>query len=81
MGALPKRRISKRRKGNRRSHYALANPAMSVCPKCGKVKRPHFKCAYCGFYGEFKRKTVAEAPVAAVAKVAKAVKKATAKAE
>jgi len=48
MGALPKRKISKARKGRRRSHNALTSPAMSVCPKCGKSKRPHFKCTYCG---------------------------------
>ena len=57
MGALPKRKISKARKGRRRSHNALTSPAMSVCPKCGKPKRPHFKCEYCGHYGSFKRES------------------------
>lgn len=79
MGALPKRRISKARKGNRRAHNALAVPALSVCPKCGKAKRPHFKCAYCGFYGEYTRKATTEKAVkpeakATVAKTAKAAK-------
>lgn len=55
MGALPKRRISKARKGNRRAHNALQAPAIVPCPKCGKAKRPHFKCEYCGFYGEVKK--------------------------
>jgi large subunit ribosomal protein L32 len=55
MGALPKRKISKARKGNRRSHNALQVPAIVPCPKCGKAKRPHFKCDYCGFYGEVKK--------------------------
>lgn len=82
MGALPKRRISKARKGNRRAHNALPTPALSTCPKCGKAKRPYFKCTYCGFYGEFKRKATAETKPAAVKAPVKAVKaKKEAKAE
>lgn len=62
MGALPKRKISKARKNNRRSHSALVAPAIGKCPKCGKAKRSHFKCTYCGYYGDFKKadKKVAE---------------------
>lgn len=51
MGALPKRKISKGRKNRRRAQDSLAKPAISLCPKCGKPKRPHFVCSYCGFYG------------------------------
>jgi large subunit ribosomal protein L32 len=51
MGALPKRRISKQRKNNRRAHDALKKPAVVKCPKCGKPRRPHFECKYCGHYG------------------------------
>ncbi len=51
MGALPKRKISKGRKNRRRAQDGLAKPALSVCPKCGKPKRPHFVCSYCGHYG------------------------------
>ncbi|MBP5204502.1 50S ribosomal protein L32 [bacterium] len=50
MGALPKRKISKARKGRRRAHNALVVKGMSVCPKCGKVKRSHFECSFCGTY-------------------------------
>lgn len=54
MGALPKRKISKGRKNRRRAQDFLTKPQMSVCPKCGKVKRPHFECAFCGYYGDGK---------------------------
>ncbi len=54
MGAQPKRKISKGRKNRRRSHDALDKPVMSVCPKCGKTKRPHFVCDFCGHYGPVK---------------------------
>jgi large subunit ribosomal protein L32 len=50
MGAEPKRKISKARKGRRRSHNALKVQGASVCPKCGRVKRSHFECSYCGTY-------------------------------
>ncbi len=50
MGALPKRRISKARKGRRRSHNALKLAGVSKCPKCGVLKRAHFECKNCGTY-------------------------------
>lgn len=50
MGALPKRRISKQRKNNRRAHHALALSGLSKCPKCKKMKRAHMVCPYCGTY-------------------------------
>jgi len=80
MGALPKRKISKARKGRRRSHNALTSPAMSVCPKCGKPKRPHFKCTYCGHYGSFKRES-AEAKTTTVDKKVKTAKASSKKSE
>jgi large subunit ribosomal protein L32 len=52
MGALPKRKISKARKRRRRNHDKLMKPSLSTCPKCGSVKRPHFKCPNCGHYGK-----------------------------
>lgn len=50
MGALPKRRISKARKGRRRAHNALEIKGVSKCPKCGAIKKSHFECANCGTY-------------------------------
>jgi large subunit ribosomal protein L32 len=72
MAALPKRKISKARKGNRRSHNALAVPAIVNCPKCGKAKRPHFKCEYCSFYGKVEKKPVKTATVKKVEEVKEA---------
>ncbi len=51
MGALPKRKISKARKHRRRAHDHLEMPALSICPKCKKAKRPHYRCEFCGHYG------------------------------
>ncbi|HBB64370.1 MAG: 50S ribosomal protein L32, large subunit ribosomal protein L32 [candidate division WS6 bacterium GW2011_GWC1_33_20] len=54
MGALPKRKISKGRKNRRRANDFLSKPQLSLCPKCGKSKRPHFVCEFCGYYGDGK---------------------------
>lgn len=35
MGALPKRKISKQRKGNRRSHHKIDLPSLTRDPKTG----------------------------------------------
>lgn len=50
MGALPKRRISSRRRRNRRSHLKLHVPQLVACPQCGAPKRPHHVCLACGTY-------------------------------
>ncbi len=48
--AVPKRKISRSRRGNRRSHDALAKPALSTCPQCMEKKPPHVVCPHCGTY-------------------------------
>lgn len=50
MGALPKRKTSKARKGKRRSHHSLAVPALVECPQCHSPKLPHHVCPTCGSY-------------------------------
>ena len=50
MGAEPKRKISKARKGRRRAHNALKTTSTSKCPKYGAVKRNHFECSNCSIY-------------------------------
>lgn len=50
MGAVPKRKISKGRKNRRRANDALTKATINKCPKCGKPKRPHFECEFCGYY-------------------------------
>ena len=47
---VPKRRTSKRKKNQRRSHDALSVPQWSTCPKCGETAFPHRACPSCGHY-------------------------------
>jgi large subunit ribosomal protein L32 len=50
MGALPKRKLTKGRQGNRRSQQFLTMPTLEVCPQCKSVKRAHQVCHECGTY-------------------------------
>ena len=56
MAALPKRRISKGRKNRRRAQDGLKSVTTNKCPKCGHSKKPHFECAYCGYYAKTSKK-------------------------
>ncbi|RJP45976.1 MAG: 50S ribosomal protein L32 [Desulfobacteraceae bacterium] len=55
--AVPKSRISKSKKGKRRTHQKIAAPAITTCPQCGEAKLPHHICGECGVY---KGRTVIE---------------------
>jgi len=48
--AVPKKKISKSRRNQRRSHDSLAAAAQTECPNCGEIKRPHHVCESCGHY-------------------------------
>lgn len=48
--AVPARRVSKTRKGMRRSHMALTPNQTTKCTNCGAQIRPHRVCKECGFY-------------------------------
>lgn len=50
MGALPKRKVSRHRRGNRRQHLALTSPTLVTCPQCGELMRAHYACKNCGTY-------------------------------
>ncbi|TET54377.1 MAG: 50S ribosomal protein L32 [Anaerolineales bacterium] len=50
MGAVPKRRISSARRGNRRAHWRLRAPHLVRCSDCGAPVRPHHVCMACGKY-------------------------------
>jgi large subunit ribosomal protein L32 len=47
---LPKVKLSKGRKGRRRSHLALGLVELQPCPQCRKPRRPHHICPNCGYY-------------------------------
>jgi large subunit ribosomal protein L32 len=55
---VQQRRVSKGRKGMRRSHHALTATTTLACAKCGKQIKPHRVCPYCGYYKNRKVVTV-----------------------
>ncbi|MDR0856854.1 MAG: 50S ribosomal protein L32 [Mycoplasmataceae bacterium] len=51
---VQQRRVSKSRKGMRRSHHALVEPIVGTCPNCGKPIKSHRVCKACGYYNKKK---------------------------
>jgi large subunit ribosomal protein L32 len=45
-----KHRHSKSRGRKRRTHYKAEAPVGVKCQQCGKAKKPHQVCPYCGYY-------------------------------
>jgi large subunit ribosomal protein L32 len=50
VGAVPKHKLGKGRKGRRRSHNALRGQNLVPCPKCHELRLPHRVCPSCGNY-------------------------------
>jgi large subunit ribosomal protein L32 len=50
MGALPKRKVSGMRRGNRRRFHFITPPPMTTCEQCGARKPTHRACRSCGTY-------------------------------
>ncbi len=50
MGPLPKRKLSRRRKYNRRAHDRLALNHLVRCENCNEYKPAHQVCPACGTY-------------------------------
>ncbi|HEX9067871.1 MAG TPA: 50S ribosomal protein L32 [Ktedonobacterales bacterium] len=50
MGALPKKRVSNHRQGNRRRYHVVKLPALSICQQCKQAHRTHHVCPECGTY-------------------------------
>lgn len=48
--AVPKKKVSKSRRDQRRSHDSLALTSYVECSNCGEYKRPHHVCPSCGQY-------------------------------
>ncbi len=47
---VPKRRVSKQRKRQRRANLKLAVPTLVRCPHCRQLIMPHRVCPECGYY-------------------------------
>lgn len=50
MVPLPKRRTSRARQGERRSHLNMEATVLVDCPQCHTPKLPHHVCPTCGTY-------------------------------
>ena len=50
MGALPKRKSTGRRRGNRRSHDRAQVPHLVRCTRCRNMRPAHHACPVCGIY-------------------------------
>jgi large subunit ribosomal protein L32 len=50
MGPLPKRKVSRRRKRNRRAHDRLGMKHLVRCDNCNEYKVAHEVCMNCGTY-------------------------------
>jgi large subunit ribosomal protein L32 len=48
--AVPKRKYSKARQGERRSHLHLTLPNLTPCPQCHTPRLAHRACPQCGYY-------------------------------
>lgn len=49
--AVPKKRMSRRRRDMRRAHDAIKfTAAVEICENCGDMKLRHRICEGCGFY-------------------------------
>ncbi len=48
--AVPRHKLSKNKKRQRRSHHRLRTPQRSLCPRCNADKLPHRVCSNCGYY-------------------------------
>jgi len=48
--AHPADKTTRSKKGMRRAHDFLVAPAVSLCPKCNALIRPHTVCRECGTY-------------------------------
>lgn len=48
--AVPKKRTSKMKKRQRRSHHHMKRLHLTACPQCGSPTLPHRVCQKCGHY-------------------------------
>ena len=55
--AVPKKKLSKSRRGMRRSHDAIKAVSTIKCSYCGQPNIPHNVCKFCGQYAKRLAKT------------------------
>jgi len=48
----PKSRVSRSRRGMRRSHDGATAPTVVSCSNCGALVKPHHVCPSCGYYND-----------------------------
>lgn len=48
--AVPKKKMSRSRTGQRKAMWKLEMPSINRCPQCGAAKQSHRVCASCGSY-------------------------------
>lgn len=73
--SVPTKRLARRKKHNRRSHFAMKKVILTQCPKCKKATLPHRACASCGYYRD-RKVVVRELPqIKKMRKAQKAAKK------
>ena len=58
--AVPKSKITRSRRGQRRSHDALVAGNPYEFTNCGELKRPHHVCGACGHYDDREVVSVAD---------------------
>ena len=74
---VPAFRNSRSRVRRRRSHHALKQTQLGVCPKCSESILPHHACQACGFYnGKQVRGDIQEAEKTVPIKTTKTAKEA-----
>ncbi|MBI4666882.1 MAG: 50S ribosomal protein L32 [Nitrospinae bacterium] len=49
---VPKKKTTRGKRGQRRSHDRINAPSFSACPNCGAARQPHRVCQVCGHYAE-----------------------------
>ncbi len=50
MGALPKKKLTRARRGRRLTAYKLKPQQPAQCTRCRSAKHPHAACPTCGYY-------------------------------
>lgn len=47
---VPKRKMSKQKKRQRRAHWKIEAPKLVKCPQCQALTATHRACLECGYY-------------------------------